>query len=485
MRVKNLHEFLFEQEQNEEKLKLVILTKRKKSDTAEVLKEAAEKKGFEVFIGDVDKLSLVESNDGYALKNRESAMEFPIDRENTVILSRRGVIANTHTRNLLHNLEKHNFFCVNSLASMEICENKFLTTQALESVGLPVPKTALIPSEEAIEDAVKAVGGKFPVIVKLLAGTQGIGVSIIDSLSSLKSVYQTFKKLDSGSEVLVQEKIDSDADIRIQVLTKKFNPAKPDESNATIIGAMQRNVIKGDFRTNYSLGGSVEKIELTPELEEVAMAAASVVGCNWCGVDIILDKKNGNPYILEINSSPGTKGMISVNGETFINDVIDYLSEKSNWSYPKLEIGFREIITIPKLGDMVAKFDTGNGSKACSMHADNIETKDSFLHWEINGKKFKSKIVNVSSTEVGEKIEERPYVHLDIEFAGKTIKDVAVAPVDRTPKSTPFLANRKFMERLGIIVNPDKAFVITTFDGDYDALDSKGKKHAGIIFNED
>ena len=73
----------------------------------------------------------------------------------------------------------------------------------------------------------------------------------------------------------------------------------------------------------------------------------------------------------------------------------------------------------------------------------------------------------------------------DIEFAGKTIKDVAVAPVDRTPKSTPFLANRKFMERMGIIVNPDKAFVITQFDGEYDALDSKGKKHAGINFDED
>ena len=484
MRVKSLNEFLFEQVEAEDKLKLVILTKTKKSDTAEVLKEAAERKGFEVFIGEVDNLSLVETKTAYALKHRESGMEFPIDRDNTVILSRRGVISNTYTRTLLHNLEKHNFFCVNSLESMEICENKFLTSEALESVGLPVPKTALIPSEEAIEDAIDSIGGKFPVVVKLLAGTQGIGVSIIDSMSSLKSVYQTFKKLDKGSEVLVQEKIDSDADIRIQVLTKRFNPAKPDSKNATIIGAMQRNVIKGDFRTNYSLGGSVEKVELTPELEDVAMAAASTVGCNWCGVDIILDKENGKPYILEINSSPGTKGMISVNGETFINDIIDYLADKANWSYPKLEIGFREIITIPKVGEMVAKFDTGNGSKACSMHAENIETKGDFLHWELKGKKFKSKIVNVSSTEVGEKIEERPYVYLDIEFAGKIIKDVAVAPVDRTPKSTPFLANRKFMERLGIIVNPDKAFVITQFDGDYDALDSKGKKYAGIVFNE-
>ena len=485
-KIKRIDEFVNEaQEVSTEPYKLVILTsKGKKSDTASVIGDAAKSAGMKVHIADVNSTSLVSEDDDLVLHNRENDTNFPIDRQNTVILSRRGAIENTHSRNLLHNLQKHNFFCINTLESMEICENKFLTTQALESAGLPVPKTALAPSVDSLENAVKNVGGQFPVVIKLLSGTQGIGVSVVDSMSSLKSVYQTFKKLSTKSEILIQEKIDADHDLRIQVLIKKFNPARPDLQNAQIIGVMRRNVIKGDFRTNYSLGGTVEKADVTPEIEKIAIKAAEIVGCNWCGVDIIIDKKTGKPYILEVNSSPGTAGMISVAGDKIINKIIDYISSKKNWTYPKLEIGFREMIYIPGVGEMVAKFDTGNGSRACSMHADKVDFTDDKIIWELNGKKYENDIIDVSTTEVGKTIEERPFAKMNIWFADKEIKDVPVALVDRTEKSTPFLANRIFMEKMATIVNPEKVFVITQAPNGYDAYKAKGEAHAGIKFDK-
>ena len=486
-RIKSLSGFLNEAQEEviKKPYKLVILTaKAKNNDTAKVISDAAKVAGMVSKVVDVNQTSLISEGDDLFLLNKEDKTKFPIDRTDTVILSRRGAIANTYSRNLLHNLEKHNFFCINTLESMEICENKFLTTQALEAAGLPTPKTALAPSVEALDDAVKAVGGKFPVVVKLLSGTQGIGVSIVDSMSSLKSVYQTFKKLSAKSEILVQEKIESDHDLRIQVLIKKFNPAKPDPDNAVVIGAMRRNVIKGDFRTNYSLGGTVESADVTPEIEKIAIEAAQIVGCNWCGVDIIIDKKTKKPYILEVNSSPGTSGMISVNGNTIIESIINYVKSKKNWSFPKLEIGFRELIYVPGVGEMVAKFDTGNGSRACSMHADEVKYEDGKIIWSLNDKEYTNDIVDVSTTEVGSKTEERPFTRMSIWFADKEIRDVPVAIVDRTEKSTPFLANRNFMEKMGTIVNPDKVFVVTKSPATYDASSAKGNPHAGIKFEK-
>lgn len=484
-RIKSLSAFVNEAQEvtTKKPYRLVILTaKAKNNDTAKIISDAAKEAGMVTKVVDVNQTSLISEGDKLFLLNKEDKSKFPVDRSDTVILSRRGAIINTYSRNLLHNLEKHNFFCINTLESMEICENKFLTTQALEAAGLPVPKTALAPSVEALDDAVKAVGGKFPVVVKLLSGTQGIGVSIVDSMSSLKSVYQTFKKLSTKSEILIQEKIDSDHDLRIQVLIKKFNPAKPDPDNASIIGVMRRNVIKGDFRTNYSLGGTVEKADITPEIEKIAIESAQVVGCNWCGVDIIIDKNTKKPYVLEVNSSPGTAGMISVNGNSILDSIISYISSRKNWSFPKLEIGFREMIYIPGVGEMVAKFDTGNGSRACSMHADEVEYKDNKIIWKLNDKTYENDIIDVSTTEVGSKTEERPFTRMNIWFADKEIRNVPVALVDRSEKSTPFLANRNFMEKMGTIVNPDKVFVITKSPMGYDALKAKGDSHAGIKF---
>jgi glutathione synthase/RimK-type ligase-like ATP-grasp enzyme len=154
----------------------------------------------------------------------------PINRLNTVIMARRGVVSTTYTQKLLQDLEKANFFCVNSLESTMTCENKNTTNTILEAAGLPTPKNAIVSDVEGIDLALKEIGGKFPVIVKLLSGSQGIGVSQVDSYESLISVLQTLWKASGKNEILIQEKVPADGDIRIQVLSKKFYSPSEEES---------------------------------------------------------------------------------------------------------------------------------------------------------------------------------------------------------------------------------------------------------------
>jgi ribosomal protein S6--L-glutamate ligase len=410
-----------------------------------------------------------------------------INVDDTAILTRRGVVAGTHSRDIVTTLEENGFFVVNTLESIMSCENKYVTSKLLQDAGIPVPKMAIVEGEERLEAGIKEVGGKFPMVVKLLSGSQGIGVSIVDSYASLRSVLQTIWKLDKTIEILLQEKIDSEYDLRIHVLTKRFNAPVPEDTDAVLLGYMRRNRVKKDFRTNYSLGGSVEKTKVTKEQEQIAIASAKAIGCNWCGVDLIVDKKTGKNYVLEVNASPGTQGLKKATGIDVVSDIVDFVSDKANWIRSKKVVGFREVLHIPFIGDIVAKFDTGNGAMSCSMTYDEAEVSqdNKTVSWKLGDYKGTSKIIDWSHAEVGDSISKRPIIEIEIQFAGKTYKDVHVSLVDRTDKSTKFLVNRKFMERIGCSVSPNKTFISTTFDGDYSAGDAKGKKHVGIKFIKD
>ena len=487
IKFKRFEQFLNEAAKTGERLKLVVITEHKKSDeedTPDFLVNRATKAGMETYMLSLDGAIIEDNGDGSLLvKNRDDDKGFVINNENTVIISRRGVVKNTYTRGIQSLLENHGFFCINPLTAIEICENKYITAERLLHAGLPTPKTALIPDEGSIDGAVEEIGGKFPVILKTLSGAGGVGVSIIESKESLKSVLQTIWKV-SKSEVLIQEKIESDHDIRIQVLTKKFNYHRDDEDNVKIIGYMRRNRVDGDFRTNHSLGGTVEKTDLTEEHKELAIQAAAAMGCHWCGVDLITDKKTGKAYVLEVNASPGTKGIKKAIGETILGDIIDFIKNKDNWSKQALEIGFREVVDVDGIGSFVAKFDSGNGAKSSSMHADHMEEKDGKVHWEIGGKKYSAPVIGYSHAEVGDDVHKRPIIEIDITFNGMKYPNMHFSLVDRTEKSTPMLINRKMMEKMGLVVNPQKTFVQTYFDGEYSVEKANGEKHHGIILKK-
>ena len=175
----------------------------------------------------------------------------------------------------------------------------------------------------------------------------------------------------------------------------------------------------------------------------------------------MIDKETKKPYILEVNSSPGTEGISKVLGEPIVSKIVDYVTNKSNWSYYNLEVGYLENMEITGVGSLVAKFDTGNSSKSCSIHADKIEEKDGKLIWTLNGNTFVNDIVEYSKTEIGHVIHERPIIKINVIFNNVLVKNVKFSPTNRKNKTTPILINRSFMRRLGIVVNANKAFVIT------------------------
>jgi RimK family alpha-L-glutamate ligase len=444
------------------------------------------KRGIRVNVLDVDFSELEKTDVGHIISQGDQSVK--IDPKSTVIIARSGVLKSTHNKELLTVLEDNRYFVVNRLKPMEICENKFVTCEILEADGIPVPKYALITSEDTIENAVEKIGGKFPVVMKLLTGSKGIGVSIVDSFNSLKSVYQTIKKLDEETEIMIQEKIQAKYDLRIHVLIKNIDIKDlkhPDNFN--IIGAMRRNSVGKDFRTNYSLGGTVQRVKLTKEIEEIAIKAAIITGCNWSGVDIMIDEKTNKPYVLEVNSSPGTEGISKALGTPIVNDVIKFIMDRENWILPSIEIGYMETVDIDGLGKVIAKFDTGNGTLCCCLHGDKIEEVGKMLHFQIGPKKFKKKIIGRTEVSGGihaEGTKKHPTIEMKFKFLDMEIT-TEVAILNREHKSTPFLINRKTMREMNVIINPDTKFIVTSkADKDYNQYNSKGKPHAGIEFEK-
>lgn len=468
-----------------DKPKVVLLSNvSTESKSVPGIKAECERQGMKFIVINMDsvRLDANEDKETYTISDSESKME--ISSEDTVILTRRGIVKNTYTRDIVEQLELANFFVVNTLDSVMLCENKYTTSKILMDAGIPVPRMALVHNEDSMDAALEIVGGKFPVVLKMLSGSQGIGVSIVDSLASLKSVIQTIWKANPSVELLIQEKIETDYDLRIHVLTRKFNSPTPADTDSVLLGYMRRNKVDKDFRTNYSLGGSVEKTKLTEEQKQIAIDSAKAIGCNWCGVDIIVDKKSGKNYVLEVNASPGTHGLKKATGVDVVKDVIDFIADKENWIRSRSTVGFREVVGVAGLGDVVAKFDTGNGAISCSLTYDKMKVSDDkkSVTWELGGKKFKNKIVGFSNPEVGDETHNRPMIEIDLVFSGKTYDAVNISLVDRTEKSTKLLVNRKFMERVGCSVNPYKTFVATSFEGEYSVANTKGSNTEGIYF---
>lgn len=478
-----LEKFIFKGIRNKETpLSIVVLTTKlgkgkANAPTTEKMMKICNERKVKCIIIDTEKGSIQKTPKGTFLISSNGSSPHEIHLDKTVVLTRRSSIKNNAAKGFFQKMEDLGFPCVNSYESVIICEDKLQTTRKLEIAEIPVPKTSLISSQGDIDKAVSEVGGKYPVVCKFLSGTKGIGVFMIDSRPSLVSTLQALWYLSPETEIVLQEKIDAEYDLRIHVLAESDGMSG---RNYKVVAAMKRLKIKGDFRTNFSLGGETESFVLSPEIEKIAIESAKATGCLWCGVDIIISKVDESPYVLEVNSSPGTTGIEKTTGIPVTEMVLDFLLNRKNWIKPKKATGFREMFNLPGIGSFVAKLDTGNGSTSCSLHADEIIEEDGYVNWKLGGNEFRNEIIGTSKAEIGEKIHNRSVINLDVEFSGVIYKRVKFSLVDRTEKSTPLLLNRDFLSKAGLIVDPSEDFVLTNRPEGYSPKGAKGDPVAGV-----
>ncbi len=188
--------------------------------------------------------------------------------------------------------------------------DKLRSLQLLARAGVGLPKTVFSNFSKDVEHVVDTVGGA-PVILKLLEGTQGLGVVLAESQNAAGSVMEAFNGLEA--RVIVQEFIKEagGADIRAFVV------------DGVVVGAMKRQGKEGEFRSNLHRGGSANIIELSDEEENTALIAAKAMGLGVAGVDM-LQSKNG-PLVLEVNSSPGLEGIEKATGKNIAKKIIRYV----------------------------------------------------------------------------------------------------------------------------------------------------------------
>ena len=213
---------------------------------------------------------------------------------------------------VVRQFEMADVFTLNSSDAISRSRDKLRSTQLLSRAGVGLPTTSFAHDSQDIKGILEVVGGP-PVVVKLLEGTQGVGVVLAETRKAAESVISAFRQLDAN--FLVQEFIAEagGADIRAFVVGDE------------IVAAMRRQGPPGEFRSNLHRGGRAEAIELTPNQEATALRAARAMGLNVAGVDLI--QSSEGPMVLEVNSSPGLEGIEAASSIDVAGAIIDHIED--------------------------------------------------------------------------------------------------------------------------------------------------------------
>ena len=203
---------------------------------------------------------------------------------------------------------------------LKICSNKLTTSQVLSAAKVRVPKQVLSYRPADYGELIDLVGG-LPAVAKLQRGSQGDGVMILNDSLAASTSLKSFERL--GASVILQQFIDTGEpanDIRVIVIGP--------EKKEPVLFSYKRYALASDFRSNYSISGLGEKVSITDEERQMAIDAAKAVSCGVSGVDIMRDVQNDNkPYVIEVNGSPGLKGIEKVSGENVAGAIVDYVFE--------------------------------------------------------------------------------------------------------------------------------------------------------------
>ncbi len=234
----------------------------------------------------------------------------PVPRYDAII-PRIGASVTQYGMAVLRQFEMSGVWPLNESVAIGRSRDKLRSMQILAKHGLGLPLTAFAHDPRQTEEIIGAVKGP-PVVIKLLEGTQGIGVVLAETEASAKSVIEAFRG--ANVNILVQEFIKEagGTDIRALVIGSK------------VVAAMKRTGAPEDFRSNLHRGGSAEVVKITPEERSSAVRAARHMGLNVCGVDML--RSNHGPVIMEVNSSPGLEGIEAATGKDVAGMIVDFIA---------------------------------------------------------------------------------------------------------------------------------------------------------------
>jgi RimK family alpha-L-glutamate ligase len=253
-----------------------------------------------------------------ALETRRASPEPRLTSEHISILDADAVLARIipggsleqliYRVDALHWIENRGVHVVNSPRAIERSVDKFYTTTLLHDAGLPVPETVVC---ERVEDAMAAVRAMRDVIIKPIFGSLGHGMvrvsdpetalRVVRALEQIKSVFYVQRAIDHAGH-----------DLRIFVV------------GGRVIGAIERRAQAGEWRTNVALGGSATAVDVSREIEGIALAAAAAVGADYAGVDV-LPARDGTAYVLEVNGIPGWQGLQQATGFDVAAAIVEHV----------------------------------------------------------------------------------------------------------------------------------------------------------------
>ena len=441
--------FITEEKDSDYRILVLSVEHGDKSITSKRIKEEADKLNLPNYVVQIDGSYIKYDNGKHTIYSIDDDKGFELDSSTVVFI--RGTPTKDSSLDLISEIERLGLCCVNSRTSISIAADKYRSYIRLKDYGLTQPKTVLVPNVDSIEKSFESLDTKFPIILKTLRGSKGVGVLFVESERALTSIIQLIFKTDSNADLIIQEYIKTEFDVRVMIL------------NGNIVATMQRDVLEGDFRSNYSQGAKVKKYNLTKlEIGQSLLAAKSVGGI-LSAVDFIpsSDPKNKPPYILEVNSSPGTEGIEEASGKNIVKEILEHFKNSKMRHTVPTQCGWEEVVSIKPFGDLIAKFDTGN-SVFPVLHAEDIKIKGKKITFTHEEKTITTNLVGkyVSVTGGGE--DERPVVELEFKFAGTNYGKIKIGLDDRSRMNTSVLMNRKLMNKLNVMINPQQKYVITT-----------------------
>lgn len=292
-------------------MNIAILSRNRSLYSTKRLAEAAKSRGHSVQVIDHLNCFMDITSDQPSIHNKSD--EYFANTFDAVI-PRIGASVTFYGTAVVRQFEMMGAYCVNESVAISRSRDKLRSLQLLSRKNIGIPATAFAHSPHDIDGLIREVGGA-PCVIKLLEGTQGIGVVLAETKKAAESVIQAFMGLQSN--ILVQEFIAEagGADIRCFVVGDK------------VIAAMQRQAPAGEFRSNIHRGGTASLVKLTPTERKTAINAAKVMGLNVCGVDLLRSERG--PLVMEVNSSPGLRGIEEATQKDVASLIIEFIEKNA------------------------------------------------------------------------------------------------------------------------------------------------------------